>query len=83
MTNGKEIEEVLLPICERKAVEVTVDMLTIARKAGNEIFQSIARIAGELTVTLTAEARRNVAPHPHRPDLRGNGMPRKRGKGKY
>lgn len=27
------------------------------------------------------EAHKNSSPHPHRPDLRGSGMPRKRGKG--
>ena len=46
------------------------------------LYGSIKGIFGQAFLDLTAPEHRKKAPHQHRPELRGNGTPRKRGKGK-
>lgn len=47
----------------------------------SNLFGEIKQTFRDAFHALTAQARANNAPHKHRPDLRGNGTPRKRGKG--
>lgn len=47
----------------------------------SNLFGEIQQTFRDTFLALTAQARANNAPHRFRPDLRGNGTPRKRGKG--
>lgn len=52
------------------------------RDAGERVLAEFSSAVGKAMITLTAEERAKTAPHQHRPELRGDGLPRKRGKGK-
>lgn len=47
----------------------------------SNLYGEIRESFREVLRKLTVKAHKNNAPHQHRPDLRGSGMPRKRGKG--
>jgi hypothetical protein len=80
---SSEADELLYSICEHKAQQVAVQAVVIAKNGCRDIYNGIQSAIKNVVVELTAEARKNTAPHPHRADLRGSGVPRKRGKGKY
>lgn len=47
----------------------------------SKLYGEVRESFREVLRKFTAEAHKNNARHKHRPDLRGSGMPRKRGKG--
>ena len=72
---GERTEVVELDLV--KVVENNIAVLgVVTRNAIQATFRQVV-------LDLTGPARRKKAPHQYRPDLRGSGMPRKRGKGKY
>lgn len=74
------------PMGERVVTE-TIDLVEVVERnlpiRGEAMLNVIKGTFRAAILSFTSEARRNKAPHPHRPDLRGSGVPRKRGKGKY
>lgn len=86
LPDGTEVEvsDVSLEIRNKSVDEIDTDELLAnnIKVQGSITLGAIHTAYRDAFRALTGEARRNAAPHKFRPDLRGSGMPRKRGKGK-